>query len=456
MAKAHTGHLTGSDAVTSAVFRQFGITRVDGLDELLDTAAAFARTRPAAGDGVGIYAISGGTGAHMADMVSAAGLRIPPLTKETQRALHDGLIPDVPARLEPGRLRRPARRRRARPQDPRPARRRPERRPARRPDHGRGGPVQRAVHPRPRRRGEDDRQADLRDLGRAARHRRHVLLPAARRRPARVPHVRELRESRARLRRLLGVRGAVPLAVRGRADASRRRRPRRRAASSPVPRRARRSRSTRRSSSSRRTASRSSRDVLCDSATQAVQAAKSIGYPVVMKVSSPRSDAQERPRSRAGRGRDGARGPHGVRRAHAQGTARRREASADRRRARVRDGERRRRDGGRRRRTTTLFGPVVMVGLGGVFVEVLRDVTFRVPPFGRDEARRMVRELQGYPLLDGRTRPKPADVDALVDVIMKVQRLAMDLAGDVRRARHQPVGRAAAWCGRPRCPGGAT
>ena len=94
MAKAHTGHLTGSDAVISAVFRQFGVTRVDGLDELLDTAAAFARTKRPRGDGVGIYAISGGTGAHMADMAAAAGLRLPDLTKETQRALHDGLIPE--------------------------------------------------------------------------------------------------------------------------------------------------------------------------------------------------------------------------------------------------------------------------------------------------------------------------------------------------------------------------
>src|ERR687898_146871 len=94
MAMAHTGHLTGSDAVTSAVFRQFGITRADGLDDLLDTAAAFARTKPARGGGVGIYAISGGTGAHMADMIAAAGLRIPALTRATQRALHDGLIPE--------------------------------------------------------------------------------------------------------------------------------------------------------------------------------------------------------------------------------------------------------------------------------------------------------------------------------------------------------------------------
>ena len=97
MAKAHTGHLTGSDAVVSAVFRQFGVTRVDGLDELLDTSMAFARTKPPTGSGPGdrvcVYAISGGTGAHMADMVAAAGLSLPSLTPETQRKLHDGLIP---------------------------------------------------------------------------------------------------------------------------------------------------------------------------------------------------------------------------------------------------------------------------------------------------------------------------------------------------------------------------
>ena len=102
MAKAHTGHLTGSDAVTSAVFRQFGITRVDGLDELLDVSMALARTRPEGlpewaraprEPGVAVYAISGGTGAHMADVLADAGSAIPDLSPGTQRTLHDGLIP---------------------------------------------------------------------------------------------------------------------------------------------------------------------------------------------------------------------------------------------------------------------------------------------------------------------------------------------------------------------------
>ena len=93
MAKAHTGHLTGSDAVTSAVFRQLGITRVDGLDELLDVAAALARTEAPSGDGICVYSISGGTGAHMADMAAAAGLRIPELSTSTQKQLHEWIPP---------------------------------------------------------------------------------------------------------------------------------------------------------------------------------------------------------------------------------------------------------------------------------------------------------------------------------------------------------------------------
>ena len=86
-----------------------------------------------------------------------------------------------------------------------------------------------------------------------------------------------------------------------------------------------------------------------------------------------------------------------------------------------------------------LFGPVVMFGLGGVFVEVLKDVSFRVPPFGKEEARRMLEELQGAALLDGaRGRPK-ADRSALVDVIMKVQRMAMDLHAELAELDINPL-----------------
>jgi acyl-CoA synthetase (NDP forming) len=86
-----------------------------------------------------------------------------------------------------------------------------------------------------------------------------------------------------------------------------------------------------------------------------------------------------------------------------------------------------------------LFGPTVMLGLGGVFVEVLGDVTFRVPPFDRAEARRMVTELRGSPLLTGARGRPAADVGALVDAIMRVQRLAVDLAREVAELDINPL-----------------
>lgn len=63
------------------------------------------------------------------------------------------------------------------------------------------------------------------------------------------------------------------------------------------------------------------------------------------------------------------------------------------------------------------FGPVVMFGLGGIFAEVLKDVTFRIAPFGLDEARAMIREVKGFPLLDGaRGKPK-LDQEALAQAL---------------------------------------
>jgi acyl-CoA synthetase (NDP forming) len=60
-----------------------------------------------------------------------------------------------------------------------------------------------------------------------------------------------------------------------------------------------------------------------------------------------------------------------------------------------------------------VFGPVVMFGMGGIFVEIYRDVSFRVAPFGIDTAHEMIREIVGYPLLTGARGRSPADVEAL-------------------------------------------
>ena len=76
-----------------------------------------------------------------------------------------------------------------------------------------------------------------------------------------------------------------------------------------------------------------------------------------------------------------------------------------------------------------VFWPVVMFGLGGIFVEVMRDVTFRVAPFGQDEARRMIAEIKGAAMLDGvRGRP-PADIDALAQALACLSQIAVAWQG---------------------------
>ena len=76
------------------------------------------------------------------------------------------------------------------------------------------------------------------------------------------------------------------------------------------------------------------------------------------------------------------------------------------------------------------FGPVVACGLGGIFVETLKDVQLLLPPLTEDEVRRALTRLRGYPILQGTRGDSPADLDALVDVLLRFSELCQDL-GDV-------------------------
>lgn len=76
--------------------------------------------------------------------------------------------------------------------------------------------------------------------------------------------------------------------------------------------------------------------------------------------------------------------------------------------------------------TDPQFGPALMFGLGGIFVEIYKDVSFRVCPITEYDAREMIEEIKAFPILDGfRGRPK-GDVDTLVDILLKSSKLALD------------------------------
>ncbi len=72
------------------------------------------------------------------------------------------------------------------------------------------------------------------------------------------------------------------------------------------------------------------------------------------------------------------------------------------------------------------FGPVMMFGLGGVFVEVYQDVSFRLIPLAERDAAAMIREIKAFPILQGVRGRKPADLQALTDLLLKVSRIAQE------------------------------
>ncbi len=72
------------------------------------------------------------------------------------------------------------------------------------------------------------------------------------------------------------------------------------------------------------------------------------------------------------------------------------------------------------------FGPVITFGLGGIFVEIMRDVTQGIAPLDRDDVERMVRSIRAYPMLAGARGKRPGDIPALVEVILKISQIAME------------------------------
>jgi acetyl-CoA synthetase (ADP-forming) len=72
------------------------------------------------------------------------------------------------------------------------------------------------------------------------------------------------------------------------------------------------------------------------------------------------------------------------------------------------------------------FGQTLMFGLGGIFVELLKDVAFRIAPITENDALEMMAEVKAYPLLKGYRNSPPADIKAIAEVLLNTSRLVMD------------------------------
>ncbi|MFI1715330.1 acetate--CoA ligase family protein [Streptomyces litmocidini] len=430
-AASHTGKLAGADRVVDAAMRQYGVIRVDGLDQLQDTSALLARARRPLADGVVVYSISGGTGAHFADLATAAGLELPTLGRAKQDELHQW----IPEYLNVA------------------------------------NPVDNGGHPVGDWRGRKIIDAILadpsvgvlvcpitgpfppmsdklaQDLVDAAEATDKLVCVVWGSPVGTEAAYREtlLGSSRvATFRTFSNCIGAVKAYLDHHRFTAAYRSPFDEAPRTPSP-------SLRKAQALMRPGRRLSehaakqllraygirvpREQLVTSAAAAVRAAGLVGYPVVMKASG----AQLAHKTELGLVKTGLTSASQIRDTYRELTDIARYESVDL-------------DGilvcqmvGRGVEMVVgvthdeLFGPTVTVGLGGVLVEVLNDTAVRVPPFGEREARSMLDELRGRALLDGVRGAPPADVDALVEVVLRVQRMALELDGDLAELDINPL-----------------
>ncbi|HQO15248.1 MAG TPA: acetate--CoA ligase family protein [Smithellaceae bacterium] len=179
------------------------------------------------------------------------------------------------------------------------------------------------------------------------------------------------------------------------------------------------------------------REKIATTADQAVKVARKIGYPVTLKISS----AQIRHKTEAGGIRLNIKTDAQVRVAFRQiiASAKKYMSQAEIQGVLVQEML----QGGTEVIVGTVddsvFGPCVMFGLGGVFVEALKDVSFRVAPLSRLDAEEMISDIQGYSILRGLRGKPPVNTEALIDIILKVSRLASDHKNTIKELDINPL-----------------
>jgi acyl-CoA synthetase (NDP forming) len=85
------------------------------------------------------------------------------------------------------------------------------------------------------------------------------------------------------------------------------------------------------------------------------------------------------------------------------------------------------------------FGPTIMLGLGGIFAEVLKDVSCRIAPLTRFDIEDMIREIKGFQILQGFRRKPKSDIESIIDVATKLSRLSIELEGVIKEIDINPL-----------------
>jgi acetyltransferase len=85
------------------------------------------------------------------------------------------------------------------------------------------------------------------------------------------------------------------------------------------------------------------------------------------------------------------------------------------------------------------FGPTILFGLGGIFVEILKDISLRVAPIDEKEALEMISEVKGFKILAGARGRAKADIDAVASVLVKASRMALDLEDRIAELDINPL-----------------
>ena len=87
----------------------------------------------------------------------------------------------------------------------------------------------------------------------------------------------------------------------------------------------------------------------------------------------------------------------------------------------------------------SLFGPTILFGIGGIFVELLKDVSIRLPSINEVVAREMIEELKGCKILNGYRNYPIADIEAIINILVKLSQLTLDLKDEIKEIDLNPI-----------------